>query len=293
MKKNEIITVQGRQLKFDDIERIKSLMEDNPSWHRTRLSKELCELWQWHRANGKPKDMACRSMLLKLERRGLLKLPEREGEAHNHLRGRRIKSVPHSTAVIESDLSSVRPLHFLDVRGSGRNEELFNCLLNKYHYLGFKSTVGEYMKYLVLDSSERPLGCVLFGAAAWKTKPRDNYIGWSASERKKNLIYLTNNTRFLIPPWVRIPHLASHILGRTLRSLNRDWCKYYGHPVHLVETFVDRSRFRGTCYRAANWKKVGKTTGRSRQDRYSNKQVPVKDIYVYPLNKKFREMLCQ
>lgn len=293
MKNNEIITVQGRQLDVQDIENIKTLIADNPSWNRTKLSRELCKRWCWHRFDGSLKDMSCRSMLLKLHRKGLLKLPAPLHNGRNNLRGRKIPDIAHSTAAVESSLSCLCPVHILEVRGSGRNEELFNCLLNKYHYLGFKTTVGEYMKYLVLDSSERPLGCVLFGAAAWKTRPRDDYIGWSASERKKNLVYLTNNTRFLIPPWVRVPHLASHILGRTLRCLNRDWCKYYGHEIHLVETFVDRSRFRGTCYRAANWEKVGKTTGRSRQDRYSNKQVPVKDIYVYPLNKKFREALCQ
>jgi len=237
--------------------------------------------------------MSCRCLLLKLERRGLLELPERAAKAYNHRRGRRVPHMPHSTAAIETNLASLQPLRIFDVRRSGRDEELFNCLLTSYHYLGLKTTVGEYMKYLVLDRSDRPLGCVLFGSAAWKAKARDKYIGWSVPEREKKLNYLTNNTRFLVLPWVRVPHLASCILGQALRRLNRDWLERYGHPVHLVETFVDRDRFLGTCYRAANWKRIGETAGRSRQDRHHKIQVPVKDIYVYPLRKDFREALCQ
>lgn len=293
MNDNDIITVQGRQLDYHDIENIKSLIAGNKSWHRTRLSKEICEHWDWRRPDGSLKDMSCRTMLLKLERRGLLKLPIPLHDGHNRSRGRNVVAVPHSSNPIETDLSPLQPPRLLEVRGRGRDNDLFNHLLSNYHYLGFKSTVGEYMKYLVFDSSGRPLGCVLFGAAAWKTKSRDNYIGWSIPQREKNLNYLTDNTRFLILPWVRVPNLASYVLGRALRRLNRDWRERYGHPVHLVETFVDRGRFRGTCYRAANWLKVGETVGRSRQDRQHKMRVPVKDIYVYPLRKNFRELLCR
>ena len=293
MKKNEIITVQGRQLKFDDIENIKSLLVDNPSWNRTRLSIELCESWNWRRGGGQVKDMACRTMLLKLERNGLLKLPKPQHDGHNRSRGSKVPDILHSTTLIDNGLPSLQPVRLLEVRGRGYDDDLFNYFLHNYHYLGFKTTVGEYMKYLVLDRSERPLGCVLFGAAAWKAKARDEHIGWSVPEREKNLNFLTNNTRFLVLPWVRVPHLASCILGHALRRLNNDWGERYGHPVHLVETFVDRDRFLGTCYRAANWRKVGETAGRSRQDRHHKMRVPVKDIYVYPLRKNFREALCQ
>lgn len=293
MNKNEIITVQGRQLKFDDIENIKFLIVDNPSWSRTKLSKELCARWRWYRRDGSLKDMSCRSMLLKLERRGLLELPSPLHDGCNRSRGQQTPGIPHSTVAIEADLASLQPVRLLEVRGGGYYEDLFNCLLNNYHYLGFKTTVGEYMKYLVVDRSERPLGCVLFGAAAWKAKARDEYIGWSIPEREKNLNDLTSNTRFLILPWVRVPHLASHILGQALRRLNNDWRKRYAHEVCLVETFIDRSRFMGTCYRASNWRKVGETVGRSRQDRHHKIRVPVKDIYVYPLKKNFRETLCR
>ena len=147
------------------------------------------------------------------------------------------------------------------------------------------------MKYLVRDRHGRDLACLLFGSAAWKTKPRDQFIGWSHEARARNLLWITNNTRFLILPWVRVPHLASHVLGRIIRRLRTDWQVKYGHPVHLVETFVERDRFVGTCYKAANWICVGSTKGRSRQDRYNTLVLPVKDIYLYPLIAHFREAL--
>lgn len=147
------------------------------------------------------------------------------------------------------------------------------------------------MKYLVRDRHGRDLACVLFGSAAWKTKPRDEFIGWSQETRSRNLLWITNNTRFLILPWVRVPHLASHVLGRIIRRIRADWNTKYGHPVHLLETFVERDRFLGTCYKAANWKHVGSTTGRSRQDRHTTLNVPVKDIYLYPLIPHFKEAL--
>ena len=287
------IILQGRSLSPTDIELIISLIKDNPSWHRTRLSRELCKLWSWYRPDGNLKDMACRTMLLKLERRGFLKLPAPVQSANNHLRGRQLPSILHCTVSIEGVLSEVYPLNIQEVRGNGYYEDLFNSLMYEYHYLSFKSTVGESMKYLVSDKDERPLGCLLFGSAAWKTVARDKHIGWTAQMREKNLNNLTNNTRFLILPWVKVPNLASFILGTVLRRLNKDWIKRYGHEISLVETFVEQNRFRGTCYRAANWQKIGETVGRSRQDRYSNMKVPIKDIYIYPLLKNYRELLCR
>ena len=148
------------------------------------------------------------------------------------------------------------------------------------------------MKYLVFDKNDNPLACLLFGSAAWKCASRDEYIGWSSKVREANINLVTNNMRFLILPWVKVPHLASHILSQVARRITTDWEEKYGHPVYLLETFVEKERFRGTCYRAANWTRVGETTGRSRNDRYSTLKVPVKDIYLYPLRKRFREALC-
>jgi len=152
--------------------------------------------------------------------------------------------------------------------------------------------VGEHLKYLVRDAYGRDLACVLFGSAAWKSAPRDHWIGWDPTVRQRNLNFMTNNTRFLILPWVRVPHLASHILGRIMRRLAHDWRCRYGHRVHLVETFVEKERFKGTCYKAANWSHLGQTQGRGRQDRNSTLAVPVKDIWAYPLCKNFRDKLC-
>jgi hypothetical protein len=146
---------------------------------------------------------------------------------------------------------------------------------------------------MAFDREQTPLACLLFGSAAWKCAPRDEFIGWDTEARRANLRYLTNNMRFLILPWVRVPHLASHILGRVTRRINLDWVRKYGHPLCLLETFVERDCFQGTCYRAANWICVGQTRGRSRNDRDHTLRVPVKDIYLYPLAKGFRDILSQ
>ena len=283
--------IQGRETTPEDIELVRYLIEANPSWHRTRLSKELCELWNWKAANGQIKDMAARSFLLKLEARGLITLPPRR-QRYRNLRGARkseIAVVLHSSDPITSNLKSLQPVRVEPV-DSG-NLDLFNCLISKYHYLSLH-LVGKNMKYMAFDREERPLACLLFGSAAWMCAPRDEFIGWDAGTREANVNMITNNTRFLILPWVEVPHLASHVLGKAARRIRGDWQDKYGHPVHLLETFVERERFRGTCYRAANWTCAGQTKGRSRQDRYTTMKVPVKDVYLYPLSKWFREALC-
>jgi hypothetical protein len=283
------MTIQGRELFPEDIERIRRLMADNPDWHRTRLSIELCQMWNWRTDNGQLKDIACRSMLRKLEQRRFVVLPPplRPG---NH--SRNIPDIAHSRDPIEETLGDLRPIEIVMVNRRSDNDRLFHCLMDRYHYLGCRGHVGEHMKYMVHDRYKRPLACLLFGSAAWKTTPRDRYIGWDADTRQGNLKLLTNNTRFLILPWVRIANLASFILGACLRRLRSDWATRYGHDLCLVETFVDRSRFEGTCYQAANWLKLGQTKGRSRQDRYRTLKVPIKDLYVYPLTADFKQRLC-
>jgi hypothetical protein len=169
---------------------------------------------------------------------------------------------------------------------------LFNGLLAHYHYLGHRNTVGENLRYLVRDRHGQPLACVLFGSAAWKCAARDRFLGWDAAQRQRNLQRLTNNTRFLVLPWVEVPHLASHVLGIIARRIRADWQAKYGHPVHALETFVDCSRFKGTCYRAANWRRLGQTQGRTRNDRGRRIRVAVKDVYLYPLVADVRRELC-
>ena len=286
---NKTIIIQGRRIAPKDIELIKKLINTNPSWGRTRLSKELCILWNLKSANGNLKDMACRSLLLKLEKQKLIKLPARKSGTNNAKRNSSIRLVLHSTLPVQASLKDLSPIQIRLVEGS--ELDIFKCFLSAYHYLGFSGTVGENLKYMVYDSGHRPLACLLFGSAAWACGPRDDFIGWNRSQRSKNLSLTTNNTRFLILPWVSVKYLASHILSKVIKQIKNDWTAKYGHPLYLLETFVERDRFRGTCYKASNWTRVGKTKGRSRNDIYNTMKVPIKDIYLYPLTKKFRKVL--
>lgn len=281
--------LQGRQVCDDDIELIRRLMAENPDWGRSRLSIELCRLWDWRTDNGVLKDMACRSMLRKLEQRRLIVLPAPRMAGPP---ARKIRDIAHCRDPIEADLQSLHPIRVEPVIGCGPADQLFYCLMDRYHYIGCRGHVGEHLKYIVHDRHGRPLAALLFGSAAWKTSARDRFIGWDPATRQANLKLMTNNTRFLILPWVSVKNLASFVLGACLRRLSEDWQFRYGHELCLVETFVDRSRFAGTCYRAANWMRIGKTKGRSRQDRYKRLKVPVKDLYVYPLAADFRQRLC-
>lgn len=287
------MVIQGRKITPTDINLIKKLLIHNPGWNRTKLSRELCKTWQWLRPDGqKLKDMACRTLLLKLERAGYIELPPRQGPSVNGFRKPSPTLLPHLTKQICCRLRTLIPLKIAPIEPKSDDHRFFNFFLSRYHYLGHRTTVGENMGYLVRDNNNRPLACLLFGSAAWKTAPRDRFIGWDRQRREANLCYLTNNMRFLILPWVRVSHLASHILSQVSRRIWDDWTKKYSHPVYLLETFVDTDRFRGTCYKAANWILIGQTKGRTRNDRNHTIQVPPKDIYLYPLIKKFQDRLC-
>ena len=272
------------------MEDIQALQRDQPQWGRSRLSVVLCEQWNWRRPDGQLKDMACREFLRKLEGRGLITLPARQRTAPRKLPA--IADVKVDQRVINLPLFSVKPIAVVDARGCSDDEKLFNYLLKTQHYLGFSRPVGQNMKYLVRSADGVVLGCLLFGAAAWKCQDRDRFIGWDARTRERNVNLVTGNTRFLILPWVRIKCLASHVLSKVLRRLSTDWLERYGTPVFLVETFVERDRFLGSCYQAANFVQIGCTQGRSRQDRYNRLCVPIKDIYAYPLCRDFRSHLC-
>lgn len=290
MKAEKVI--QGRSITCSDIDLIRSLLRQNPSWSRRRLSQDLCRRWQWYNGKGQIKDMACRSLLVKLEDMGEIRLPARRGGRPNH-RGYRIVEIAHDRRPIECDLKALQPVRIEPLRAGDNRLSLFKFLLHRYHYLGFRTSVGENVKYMVYDRHGRVLACMLFGSAAWKARDRDSFIGWDAGGRKRNLFLLTNNTRFLVLPWVRVKNLASHILGKVCARVTADWIEKYGHPIHLLETFVLRDKFRGTCYRAAGWIHAGATVGRSRNDRNQMLSVPVKDIFLYPLCADFRGRLCQ
>ena len=287
-----VMVVQGRELSGEDIGLIQALLAVHRDWGRTRLSEELCCWWDWRNAQGRIKDMAARTLLLKLERGGFIQLPERRRPSSNGLRNRHAPLVDHATAPICGALRDLRPLAVSVVESGSQDLRLFNCLLGCYHYLGHRNTVGENIRYLIRDRAGRPVGCALFGSAAWKCAARDAWIGWERGAREANLGLLTNNTRFLVLPWVEVPHLASHMLACLARRIRADWQRKYGHPIHALETFVDRSRFRGTCYQAANWVRLGSTQGRTRNDRNHRLRASVKDVYFYPLIPGFRRELC-
>jgi hypothetical protein len=290
MKAEKVI--QGRYITPGEVALIRDLLADHPCWNRSRLSRDLCERWDWRNEKGRLKDMACRTLLLKLEQRGEIRLPPRQRPAPNARRNRQITEVPHDCSRIEGDLSTLRPLRIEPLGEADEEMGLFKFLLHRYHYLGHRNCVGENLKYLVRDQAGHPLGCMLFGSAAWKAKSRDAFIGWDRQSRERNLRLLSNNTRFLILPWVQVRHLASHLLSRACGALPEHWREKYGHRIDLLETFVERDRFGGTCYRAAGWKHVGATTGRSRNDVHGTLSVPVKEVFVYPLNADFRGRLC-
>lgn len=285
------IILQGRTLSANDIESIRKLIAAHPSWHRTRLSQELCRQWEWRNTKGCLKDMAARAVLRKLDAQGLIELPAPVRSANNAFRHRIDGTVALESSPIVGKLDALKPLKFILVQESA-HAQLFRRLLQAHHYLGYSGPVGENLQYLVFDRKDRPLGCLLFGAAAWRVACRDRFIGWDNQSREQGLFQIANNMRFLILPWVRIPHLASHLLGQVSRRLSRDWHSKYGHPIALLETFVETNRFSGTCYHAANWLRVGETTGRSRNDRHKRQQVPIKAVWLYPLDRHFRARLA-
>jgi len=288
---SESLTIQGRPLDAQALQELRQWVGDNPHWSRRRLSLELATRWQWRNALGQLKDMAARTLLMKLEQRGLIELPARRQVPTNRMRCGAQPAIIEPTEPIVCALADLQPLSVEEVSGQPAVRAWIRGALAQFHYLGFGGVVGQNVQYLVRDGRHRPLACAVFGAAAWKCQDRDRFIGWSAEQRQSNLGLIANNSRFLILPWVKVPHLGSWILGRVAGRIARDWRSKYGHPVMLLETFVERERFRGSVYRAANWQSVGVTAGRTRQDRHTCIQVAVKDIYVHPLCHRFREVL--
>jgi hypothetical protein len=282
--------IQGRCLSLEDLALIGEWLAAFPQWNRTRLSRELCSAWNWRNAAGRLKDMACRTLLLKLEARGQIRLPPRRTASVNGLRNQRWAQVSHDQNLIECPLEALQPLR-VEPAQNAVEIALFHFLLRRYHYLGHRNGVGENLKYLARDGTGRPLACLLFGAAAWKVRARDAWIGWTAQQRQQSLFLLANQARFLILPWVRAPHLGSHLLARVTARLSADWQTKYGHPICLAETFVERERFGGVCYRAAGWRPVGLTTGRTRNDERHRCSAPVKEVFLKPLRPDWKRRL--
>ena len=269
---------------------INALIKANPEWHRSRLSQELCRMWGWAGENGQIKDVSCRDVLRALDAAGKIYLPPRQ--THGRIKGGAdiINLMLHDTTPIEGPLSAIQPLTAEVVAGKTNIGE-FKSYIAQYHYLGYDRNIGENMKYFIRSKQGHILACLAFGSAAWKCESRDKYIGWGNETRKQSLRYVTNNVRYLILPWIKVPYLASHILSLVCRRISSDWITKYGHPLYLLETFVECGRFQGTCYKAANWIHVGKTTGRGRNSKSMEAILPIKGVLVYPLDKRFRELM--
>ncbi len=281
---------RGRVVTAEDILNIRELIMVHPGASRRRLSQALCEAWQWKQANGALRDMVCRGLLLMLDRAGHIELPAVKCVPHNPLvRRERPEPVLIDTTPIDGPLQELRPVEIQQVRRTN-DEPLFNSLMEQYHYLNYEQPVGEHLKFLVWAQA-RPLACLAWSSAPRHLGSRDRYIGWSAEARRRNIRFIAYNTRYLLLPWVRVPHLASHILGKMTGQLSRHWERMYGHPVYFAETFIDPGRFRGTCYRAANWKLLGLTTGRGKNDHTYKPNRPIKEVLGLPLTPRFRELL--
>lgn len=285
------IRYRGRQATSQEVAFIRQLIAANPADSRRGLSVKLCRALNWVQPNGELRDMVCRGYMLALDRAGLIRLPAKKCNPPNPLVTRQkpaeidIDQKPLSTA-----LKNIRPLKFLQVRRSGF-EKLYNALIETHHYLGYCQPVGEHLKYIVF-AGQRPIGCLAWSSAARHIGCRDRFIGWSADSRRRHLDLIAYNTRFLILPWVRVPYLASHILAQMAKVVPVDWHRTYNHGIYYLETFVDKERFAGSCYKAANWIYLGDTTGRGKNDQSKKVNRSIKAVFGYPLSRDFRRHLC-
>jgi hypothetical protein len=288
-----VLRHRGRSITDTDVASLRALIAAHPDASRRRLSALVCEAWDWRQANGTLRDGVCRSLMLELHRAGEIELPPvRCQPPNNAVARRRPRSVEVDQAPMHVALSGPAGLGPVEIRPVRRTveEQLFDSLLADHHYLGYTRPVGEHLKYLAW-AGERPVACLAWGSAPRHLAPRDRFLGWSMEARRRNVRLLAINTRFLILPWVRVEHLASHLLGRVSRRISRDWQEAYGHGLHYLETFVDPGRFRGTCYLAANWIALGETTGRGPRDLTHRANRPKKIVWGYPLTRRFREVL--
>ena len=257
------ITIRKRSITEAEIELIQATVSEY--WHkgRTQISEILCKKWNWVQPNGRLKDMACREVLLTLKRKGFIRLPPRKNSAYNERRNRSIPVVQIEKNPLQGKPSQFPPVQLQLVRNTSL-EPLYNSLIQQHHYLGYRQIVGNHLKYMAFIG-EQPVACLGWGSAAWSVKSRESSIGWDKLTKENNLHLVVNNTRFLILPWINIKFLASKILALNARRISKDWFEIYNHHVYLLETFAEQDRFKGTCYKAANWVRVGQTKGTAKR----------------------------
>lgn len=285
-----ILSFRGREMREPDVVFLREFIAQNPSLSRNALSIRVCQAWNWVQPNGQLRDQVCRSLMLALHRAGHIQLPEaRQKAVNNAILHRRVEQLEFcDTTPMEGSLASLGPVEIRLVRRA-EGEDAFNYLLSQYHYLSFSRPVGEHLKYLVL-AGQRPVACMAWNSGPLKLNLRDQFVG--APRNSYHLHFIAYNSRYLIVPWVKVPHLASHILGRIARRISADWQALYHHPIYLLESFVDTERFKGTCYRAANWTCVGRSEGRGTKSK-ARAQTSIKELWVYPLSRDFRTQLLQ
>ena len=289
---SELFTYRKRVITTQDIDYLTKLIADNPQKSRNALSIMVCHEWNWTQPNGVLKDGVCRGLMLKLHRDGLIKLPARKKPFTGGRQSQRTIHKPDiDTTPIYSTVKNLQPIEMRQVRRT-KHEKLFNGLVEHYHYLGYTQPVGEHLKYIFF-SAGRPIACMAFASAPYKLLHRDRFIGWSDETLEINRHLLAYNSRFLILPWIHVPHLASHLLGKCARGISADWQTVYQHPIYWLETFVDTERFKGTCYRAANWQLLGNTSGRGKYNKTQKQLTSIKAMYALPLDNDFRKMLCE
>lgn len=286
------LVIRNRRLIESDLATIRGLIQTEGSQGRTHLSRRLCRLWEWRQPNGAYREIACRDLLRQLENRNVIQLPAALHAARRPGYKNRVQNPNLLTDPMELPLDQIKPGIRIVRAETGPQRHLLRDLLGAYHYLGYRQPTGPSLGYLAFWN-DRPLACARFGPSAWKVAARDHFIGWTSEQRRLGLKSLVNNDRFLILPWVKVPHLASFLLGRICRRLAQDWWRVYQESIVLAETFVDAERFEGTSYRAANWLCLGPSRGRGRNDRGHQGGEPVKSVWVYPLARDFRGPLTE
>ena len=283
------LTIRKRTIDHSDIQQIQATVNIHWARGRKHISRVLCQQWQWFQPNGRLKDMACREILLTLNRKGLISLPPPLHNANNHKRNKTIPKIDVDQTPLQEPISKLPPIGLKMVRGTDA-EPLYNSLVHHHHYLGYRQIVGNHLKYIAYVG-DRPVACLGWGSAAWSVKSRDAFIGWDKKIKEQRLHFVANNTRFLVLPWVKVKCLASKVLALNIRSISDDWIAIYHHPLYLLETFVQQNRFKGTCYKAANWIKVGQTKGIAKSGHDHLTHGNIKDVLLYPLGKGFRKKL--
>lgn len=283
----EPLIIRNRTITHQDLALIQAVVHEHWDQGRTHISRVLCQKWNWIQPNGRLKDMACREVLLTLHRKGLLDYPPPRYIPPN--KKKQVTHIEIDETPISCDLSELEPVEIKMVRHTDL-EPLYDSLVARYHYLGYSQIVGNHLKYMAF-SGDIPLACIGWGSAAWAVVSRELFVGWTKPVKNKRLHFVANNTRFLILPFVTVKCLASKVLSLNIKRISSDWLKIYHYPLHLLETFVDQDRFKGTCYKASNWTRVGETKGTSKKGNRHLSHGKIKDVYLYPLGKDFKKLL--